>query len=193
MATETLEQLQETAQPRRSSMLSMGGLVAFGLVIALLVIVGIGLQRASQGPLVIGDEVPNIKIETFDGQIINTTEHAGKILVINFWASWCKPCEQEAADLEEAWRYYQESGEVLFIGVDYVDTEPQALAYLERFDITYPNGPDKASRISDVFRTTGVPETYIIDKEGRLANFLLGPYIGGVSQIKAMIDPLLAP
>lgn len=193
MATETIEHTQETAKTERSSMLSMGGLVAFGLVITLLVIIGIGLQRSSRGPLVIGDKVPNFTLETFDGETINTSDQIGKILVVNLWATWCKPCEQEAADLEAAWRYYQGRGDVLFLGVDYVDTEPEALEYLKRFDITYPNGPDKGGRISSLFRTTGVPETYIIDKDGHLANFLLGPYIGGVSQIQAMIDPLLTP
>ncbi|MBU1979293.1 MAG: redoxin domain-containing protein, partial [Gammaproteobacteria bacterium] len=64
----------------------------------------------------------------------------GKVVVVNIWASWCKPCEEEAADLEAAWRYYAATapGEVIFLGVDYVDTEPEARSYLAKFEISFP-------------------------------------------------------
>ena len=115
----------------------------------------------------------------------------GKIVVINFWASWCKPCEQEAADMEEAWRLYQPEGDVVFLGVDYVDTEPEALGYLEKFDITFPNGPDLGTRISQVFRIKGVPETYFIDRDGVIHYIQVGPF-QSLSQITSVIDSLKA-
>jgi cytochrome c biogenesis protein CcmG/thiol:disulfide interchange protein DsbE len=114
----------------------------------------------------------------------------GKVVLVNFWASWCKPCEQEAADLETAWRFYQPGGEVVFLGVDYVDTEPEARAYLEKFDITYSNGPDLGTRISQAFRIQGVPETYIIDQDNVLRFVQIGPFTS-LEQIKAAIDPML--
>jgi cytochrome c biogenesis protein CcmG/thiol:disulfide interchange protein DsbE len=64
------------------------------------------------------------------------------------------------------------------------------MEYLERFDITYPNGPDLGTRISQAYRTTGVPETYIIDKYGNLADVKLSPFLS-VAEIKAAIEPLL--
>jgi cytochrome c biogenesis protein CcmG/thiol:disulfide interchange protein DsbE len=114
----------------------------------------------------------------------------GKVVVVNFWASWCKPCEQEAADLENAWQFYQPRGDVVFLGVDYVDTESEAMEYLDKFAISYPNGPDLGTRISQAFRIRGVPETFIIAKDGTLASFQKGPYTS-LAQIKAAIDPLL--
>lgn len=152
----------------------------------------LGLQRAQEGPIQVGDQVPNFTLTTFDGEEINLVDLQGKVVVLNFWASWCKPCEQEAADLEAAWRDYQPGGEVIFLGVDYVDTEPEALAYLEKFDITYPNGPDLRTRISQAFRIRGVPETYFIDKENRLRYVQIGPF-SSLAQIKAVIEPLLEP
>jgi len=65
---------------------------------------------------------------------------------------------------------------VVFLGVNYVDTEPEARAYLGRFGITYPNGPDLGTRISQAFRIRGVPETYILGEDGRLAHVKIGPY-----------------
>jgi cytochrome c biogenesis protein CcmG/thiol:disulfide interchange protein DsbE len=112
------------------------------------------------------------------------------VVVLNFWASWCAPCSQEAAELEEAWRNYQMGDEVIFLGVDYTDTEPEALSYLAKFNITYPNGPDLRTRISQMFRITGVPETYFIDQEGKLAYVKKGPF-ASLAEIQAVVDGLL--
>ena len=133
---------------------------------------------------------PDFVLTTFDGDLISLSDQANKVIVLNFWASWCKPCEQEAADLQAAWEYYQPSGEVLFLGVDYVDTEPEAMAYLDKFDITYPNGPDLGTRISQAYRMGGVPETYFIGRDGVLAHVRVGPF-RSLADIKAVIDPLL--
>lgn len=184
--------ISDTAVPENNvrSRLHWGRILVWVGVLALLAILALGLRRSQQGPITVGDTVPNFTLTTFDGQNINLTDLKGKVVVLNFWASWCKPCEQEAADLEAAWRQYQPTGKVVFLGADYVDTEPEALAYLERFDITYPNGPDLRTRISQAFRIRGVPETYIIDQNNVLRNVQIGPFTS-LAQIQGMIDPLL--
>jgi cytochrome c biogenesis protein CcmG/thiol:disulfide interchange protein DsbE len=181
------ETQENTVRTRR-----IGWGIVFLLVIGLLVMIYLQLDKVRQGPIGKGDEVPNFTLTTFNNEQVTLEEHRGKVVLLNFWASWCKPCEQEAADLEMAWRFYQPRGDVLFLGVDYVDTEPEALAYLEKFEITYPNGPDLGTRISQQFRIRGVPETYIIDQQGRLVDFQIGPFTS-LNQIKAKIDPLLTP
>ena len=157
---------------------------------ALLGLLALGLMRAQQGPVGVGQRVPNFTLTTFDGETYKMADLKGKVVVLNFWASWCIPCEEEAEILEAAWRYYQPRGDVLFLGADYVDTEPEARAYLEKFSITYPNGPDLGTRISQAFRMKGVPETYIIDQEGILRHMQYGVF-PTIEHIKAVVDPLL--
>ncbi len=172
--------------------ISTGRILAWTGILGLLALLAFGVLRSQRGPLQIGDTVPDFTLTTFEGETIALKELRGKVVLINFWASWCKPCEEEAADLEAAWRYYQPRGDVVFLGVDYVDTPTKAQQYLEKFDITYPNGPDLGTRISHAYRTTGVPETYIVDRQGKLAAFKLVPF-SSLAEIRSLIDPLLEP
>jgi cytochrome c biogenesis protein CcmG, thiol:disulfide interchange protein DsbE len=157
---------------------------------SLLLILFFGLMRTQQGPIKISKAVPSFALTTFDGHPYQLSDLHGKVVVLNFWASWCKPCEQEAADLETAWRYYKPSGKVVFLGVAWTDTEKNSLGYIQKFNITYPNGPDLGTRISQAYHTTGVPETYIIDQNGNLAYMKLSPF-ASVDEIRSAIDPLL--
>ena len=85
-----------------------------------------------------------------------------------------------------AYRMYKDQG-VEFLGVDYVDTEAEALAYLDRFNITYPNGPDLGTRVSQAYRTAGIPETFIVGPDGRISAVQIGPY-STVGEIAAHIE-----
>lgn len=108
------------ALPPRAQILVWGGLVG------LLVLVGAGLKRSQQGTIQPGDKIPDFSLALYSGYeynglaAIQLADLHGKVVAVNFWASWCKPCEQEAASLEGAWSYYQPGGKVVFVGVDYV-------------------------------------------------------------------------
>jgi len=130
--------------------------------------------------------------EDYDGGLgireFRLREWRGHPVVINFWASWCKPCEEEAPLLEALWRKYRERG-VIFVGVDYLDVPSAALDYLRRFEITYPNGPDLGTRISRLYRITGVPETFVVDPEGQVVFYKAAPIRPG--ELEAVLDPLV--
>jgi cytochrome c biogenesis protein CcmG/thiol:disulfide interchange protein DsbE len=154
----------------------------------------VALQMRRNGPLAAaqvgaGEKAPAFDLQAFDGQRVTLADLRGKVVLVNFWASWCIPCSQEAPDLENTWRQYQDRG-VVFVGVDYVDTETEARAYLARYDVTYVNGADLGTRISQAYRIRGVPETYIVDKNGILRATFIGPTTQ--DQIRAKIDPLLS-
>ena len=151
-------------------------IVVWVAVLGLLALLGFGLIRRQQGPVGVGTRMPEFTLTTFDGETIASKDLEGKVLLVNFWASWCIPCEQEAAELEQASQLYSDD-EVVFLGVDYVDTETEARAYLARFGITYPNGPDLGTRISQAFRIRGVPESYVVAPDGTIVSVKIGPYL----------------
>jgi cytochrome c biogenesis protein CcmG/thiol:disulfide interchange protein DsbE len=185
------------AAPKRGVPLWVQILVWIGLL-GLLGLLAAGLLKAKNPIIAVRSSVPDFTVPLFSGYEYNTasevklSELKGKVVLVNFWASWCQPCRTEAADLESAWQSYADKGQVVFLGVDYVDTEPEARSYMNDFNISYPNGPDMGTRISQIFnRNLGVPETYVIDQEGILRFIQIGPF-QSVAEIQAVIDPLLA-
>lgn len=189
--------MTESSTPTRRGAPLWAQILVWAALLVLLVVVALGLRRSQQGTVVPGDTLPDFTINLFDGYTyqgqnqITLSQLRGKVVVINFWASWCKPCEEEAALLEAAWQTYKDGDQVIFIGADYVDTEPEARGYLAKFNITYPNGPDLATHISQLFRIKGVPETYFIDANGILRQSQIGPF-ASEAEIHQIINAVLA-
>lgn len=182
---------------RRSSfgMLALIVVVAFALL-ALLTLAWV--QR--QAPPLENGLAPAFELTTFDGQTIKLADLRGKGVVINFWASWCVPCRDEAPALQATWEKYRERGLVV-IGVDYVDTETEAKKFMQEFGVSYPSGPDVGTRISQSYKITGVPETYFITREGKLLSGkdatgrAYANWIGAISPkgLEERVQKLLAP
>ncbi len=179
---------QEAGSPPTGSRKNTGLIISFALILVLLGVLAWGLRKAQAGPVEKG-MAPDFTITGFSGRTVTLSELRGQVVIINFWASWCPPCREEAAYLEETWRKYQDKG-VVFIGVDWVDTEKEALAYIEEFDITYLNGPDVATRISLAYNIQGVPETFFVAKNGELRGVHIGPLKS--PQLDEKIEELLA-
>ena len=115
----------------------------------------------------IAKPAPLFTLPRFDGGELRLEELRGKVVFLNFWASWCPPCRAEARTLEAAWQKYKAAG-VVFVGVNFQDNEPDARAFLEEFGITYPNVIDHGNRVAIDYGVWGIPETFFIDREGRI-------------------------
>ena len=164
-----------------------GRWIAFLLVAGLIALLAWGVVKANNGPVNSG-LAPDFTLTTFDGRAITLSQLRGQVVVVNFWASWCVPCRQEADYLERTWRKYQDRG-VVFIGVNWVDTDKEARAFLDEFGVTYINGPDLGTRIAQAYRIRGIPETFFVDKTGQLSGIKIGPF--APPELENRLDELL--
>ncbi len=119
-------------------------------------------SEAGNGP------APNFALPTLAGDAtLALQSFRGSVVVLNFWASWCAPCREEAPDLERAAVAYRSRG-VRFLGVDERDDAAAALAFQREFKISYPSVFDPAGSLADDYQLVGLPTTYVISRDGRL-------------------------
>ncbi len=146
------------------------GFVVLGAVIAaFLVLLAVGLANKSpvtgkSGLTRVGKPAPVFVLPRVGGGEIDLADFSGEPMVINFWASWCPPCRQEALVLEDAWRAHVD--DVQFVGVDIQDADADAEAYLAEFNITYPNGLDRHGRVTVDYGVIGLPVTFFVNEAG---------------------------
>jgi cytochrome c biogenesis protein CcmG/thiol:disulfide interchange protein DsbE len=144
--------------------------------------------RDIPSPLV-GRPAAAFTLTAFDGTPLALDSLRGKVVVVNFWASWCKPaCYDEAPVLERTWRTYRERG-VMVVGVDMQDTPEAAQAFIRRFELTFPNAPDPGGKVAVEYGVYGVPETFFVDRQGTIR----AKHVGAVTDevIRGKLEPLL--
>ena len=177
---------QPRSEPPSTSAVTAWRILFLCIGLAFIALLAVRLWQTNvQGQRAAG-EAPELNFTTFDGEMIDLHDLRGKGVVINFWASWCTPCREEADLLEQTWRR-EKGGGIIFLGLDYLDQEPAALAYLNEFDITYPNGPDLRSQAARRYRIQGVPETFFVSPEGRIVETVVGP-IASQQELDALLE-----
>jgi cytochrome c biogenesis protein CcmG, thiol:disulfide interchange protein DsbE len=132
-----------------------------------------GLTRTAD-PLV-GHSAPLFTLAALRPQpgksMISLNDYKGKSIVLNVWASWCVPCNQEAPILESAWKNAVAQGHnVVFLGIDFQDSSGDALAFMHKYSISYPNVLDADGSVSINYGVTGVPETLFINQQGTIVS-----------------------
>jgi cytochrome c biogenesis protein CcmG/thiol:disulfide interchange protein DsbE len=120
-------------------------------------------------------EAPDFTLPRLDEESsLNLASLRGKVVVLNFWASWCPPCRDEAPLLESAWQRYRDRG-VVFVGVDIEDLSSSARRFVEQYGVTYTNVRDGDGSTRSRFGLLGLPETMVLDREGRIVHYIAGP------------------
>ena len=161
------EELDGYARPARARRV----IAAVAAVAALSVAAYLALRPADQ------ERPPEFELPLLSGGTLSSRELAGSPVVLNFFASWCEPCRDEAPLLESAWRTYRDNG-VRFVGVDVNDTEEDARRFVREFDITYPVVRDANDRLVEALGVYGLPQTFFIDDDWRLLHVASGEEIG---------------
>jgi cytochrome c biogenesis protein CcmG/thiol:disulfide interchange protein DsbE len=127
-------------------------------------------------------------LQAFDGSPIDLGALRGRGIVVNFWASWCEPCHVEAGLFEAAWLAEQDNG-ITFIGVNRQDTPAAALAFLQEFGVSYPNGADDGGTWGRAFGVIGLPTTFFIDAQGEIQSVVWGP-ITSAGELARQLDKI---
>jgi cytochrome c biogenesis protein CcmG/thiol:disulfide interchange protein DsbE len=161
-------------------------------VVAVLAVVGLlvfGLLSKSSSAIALGDPAPQTVLPQLEGPGSESlADYRGKWVLVNFWASWCEPCRDEAAALEE---FQQKHGgeDFTVLGIDTRDLSNDGRGFVSEFGLSYPQLRDGDGGFGDDFGTTGVPETYLIDPRGKVRLIAKGPV--STEYLQAEVEPVL--
>ena len=151
--------------------------ITLAIIGPILALLAFGFTRDARyitSPLVAKPAAPFV-LTLFDGQKLTLEDLRGKAVFLNFWASWCLPCREEARELEAAWQKVKDRN-MIFIGVALQDTDNNSREFLKEFNITYPNGRDETGKIGIDYGIWGIPESFFIDPQGRITY----KHVGGI-------------
>ena len=156
---------------RRRLTVLLGGLAilvfAFGMV---------WLQSSKYEPLVVGMTAPNFSLPDLQGKTQRLTDYRGKVVFLNFWATWCKPCKEEMPSMQVLWDNLKNQDFVMLaVSMDRVTTTKDIPSFVETLKLSFPILTDSWGQTDKRYKLMGVPETYIIDQNGVLREKVIGP------------------
>lgn len=168
IATEPIQASQPPRSKLTITLLSIIILaVTFGIVL---------LQSAKYEPLTVGKEGPDFSLPNLDEKTVRLSDYRGKVVFLNFWATWCKPCREEMPSMEVLYRNFEKDGlVVLAVSIDRVTTKKDIPPFIKSLNLTFPVLVDSWGQTDKRYKLMGVPETYIIDQQGILREKIIGP------------------
>ena len=144
-------------------------------VVGLIALLTYGVASESPDTSVNGESAPNIELPPLEGgEERSLADWRGQVVVLNYWASWCEPCRDESPLLER-WHQKISKRNATVLGVDVLDVTSDAQDFIDEYGLTYPQLRDKDGSTQDDFGIIAYPETFVIDRQGRIAASRRGP------------------
>jgi len=167
---------QET-QPRKNTQLLLT--ILFVFIACVFLIVFLRDERDSTlkttEPIQPGLKMPNFTFPDINGREVSLSDHRGKVVLVNVWATWCPPCRQEMPSMQSLYEKFKgENFEILAVSIDSEGREAVA-PFMRKMNLTFPALLDPGETIRSLYGITGVPESFIIDKQGILVEKIIGP------------------
>ena len=168
----------------------------FVFVVSLLVLGSLARVNAQEKETLVkvGDDVPEFVVEMFDGQKINIKDLKGKIVLINFWATWCPPCQEELKRVQKEILDRFKGKDFVFLAISREESKEQVKKFRERNGYTFPMGLDPERKIYSKFATATIPRNFIIDKKGKIVEIEVGytkeddRKTGEIAEVGILID-----
>ncbi len=174
MTEESLtNQTAAQAQPKGASrlLISVAAVAILGLAFGL-----VWMQSAKYEPLTVGKVAPDFELPGLDEKPVRLSDYRGKVVFLNFWATWCKPCREEMPSMEVLYKNFEKDGLVILaVSIDRVTTKKDIPPFVKGMNLTFPVLVDSWGQTDKRYKLMGVPETYIIDQEGVLREKVIGP------------------
>ena len=184
-----------TTDTRPGPSLKLSLTILFVVIAATLVILLLRNERESTVTSIkqiqVGLPAPNFTFPDLNGQQVSLSEHRGKVVLVNIWATWCPPCRQEMPSMQKLYeRFNGENFEILAVSIDATGREAVA-PFVRTMNLTFPIMLDPKEVIRPLYGITGVPESFIIDKEGIVVEKIIGPIDWATPKVFRFFQELL--
>ena len=171
--------------------LRMAG-VGLGMILSLALFLGGGGCSGEPQKPEVGFQAPDFTLTAIDGSSYRLKDLRGKVVFVNIWATWCPPCRQEMPSMVRL--YNMLKGEGLEILAVSEDRDPQAVRqFAKRYGVTFPILMDEGKRVYQLYRATGVPETHLVNREGKIEASTIGPFDWTDPRVVQKVRELLGP
>ncbi len=136
------------------------------------------------------DMAPAFSLPLLSGAEVGPHTYKGKVIILNFWASWCPPCRREMPSMERLYRDYKDKG-VVILGVNDMESEEDVRSFYDEYMLSFPTVLDKDGKVFNQYGVLAIPTSFIIDREGRLIGKVFGPREWDSEHARALIKELL--
>ena len=171
LSTTSAASVRSRPAARRRLIVGLGGLAILALAFGV-----VWLQSSKYEPLVVGMSAPDFSLPDLQGKKQQLSDYRGKVVFLNFWATWCKPCKEEMPSMQVLWENLKKEDFVMLaVSMDRVTTTKDIPPFVENLKLTFPIFTDSWGQTDKRYKLMGVPETYIIDQGGVLREKVIGP------------------